>query len=433
MIRIAAALLVLVMSSASAAAIEPPVVDPSAPLPPASAGPVVAMTQRGECVVTGVRGELNSTLVDVQQGMLSRGEGQLVAVIDSGVQPSSRLPNVVAGGDYLARGDGLTDCDGHGTLVAGLIAGQPGPDGFSGIAPAARILAVRQSSPRFTPAARVDTTQVALDTLARAVVHAADLDATVIVIPTAVCTAPDKIGDQQSLGAALRYAAIDRNVVIVAAAGDTGSSSGGLATQCAPNATPNATNVGRWDGVTSVSTPSWWQPYVLSVGAVTDSGVPADFTMPGPWVGVAAAAENVVSVSNDPAGGLANGMPDGRGGLIPLDGTGYAAAYVAGAAAAVRSRYPDLSARQVIERLSATASRGARASSQFVGSGVVDPIAALSWVLEPTAAAPAPTRVDAPASPAVRDNKPFVVAVVGTAALIGVVGLVAAFRRRKAE
>lgn len=429
MIRIASALLVLVMTSAPAAAIEPPVVDPSAPLPPASAGPVVAMTQRGECVVTGVRGELNSAMVDVQQGMLSRGEGQLVAVIDSGVQPSPRLPNVVAGGDYLARGDGLTDCDGHGTLVAGLIAGQPGPDGFSGIAPAARILAIRQSSPRFSPAARVDATQVALDTLARAVVHAADLDATVIVIPTAVCTTPDKIGDQQALGAALRYAAIDRNVVIVAAAGDTGASGGGLATQCAPN----ATNVERWDGVTSVSTPSWWQPYVLSVGAVTDSGVPADFTMPGPWVGVAAAAENVVSVSNDPAGGLANGMPDGRGGLIPLDGTGYAAAYVAGAAAVVRSRYPDLSARQVIERLSATASRGARASSQFVGSGVVDPIAALSWVLEPTAAAPAPTRVDGPASTTVRDSKPFVVAVVGTAALIGVVGLAAAFRRRKAE
>jgi membrane-anchored mycosin MYCP len=34
--------------------------------------------------------------------------------------------------------DGLTDCDGHGTLVAGLIAGQPGDDGLSGVAPAAR-------------------------------------------------------------------------------------------------------------------------------------------------------------------------------------------------------------------------------------------------------------------------------------------------------
>ena len=35
-------------------------------------------------------------------------------------------PNVEPGGDYVETTDGLTDCDGHGTLVAGLIAGQPG-------------------------------------------------------------------------------------------------------------------------------------------------------------------------------------------------------------------------------------------------------------------------------------------------------------------
>jgi subtilisin family serine protease len=56
----------------------------------------------------------------------SRGDSQTVAVIDTGVQPGPRLPNVEAGGDFVESTDGLTDCDGHGTLVAGLIAGQPG-------------------------------------------------------------------------------------------------------------------------------------------------------------------------------------------------------------------------------------------------------------------------------------------------------------------
>ncbi|EUA38649.1 subtilase family protein [Mycobacterium avium subsp. avium 2285 (R)] len=66
----------------------------------------------------------------------SRGDGQLVAVLDTGVRPGPRLPNVEPGGDFVETTDGLTDCDGHGTLLAGLVAGQPSPDdGFAGVAP----------------------------------------------------------------------------------------------------------------------------------------------------------------------------------------------------------------------------------------------------------------------------------------------------------
>ena len=137
--------------------------------------------------------------------------------------------------------DGLTDCDGHGTLVAGIIAGQPGPDGFSGVAPGARLLSIRQTSPRFSPnAGGKDPASVraALDieTLARAVVRAADLGASVINLSTAACLAPDRLGDQQTLGAAFRYAAIDKDVVIVSAAGNSGAGiAGAPGAQCASN------------------------------------------------------------------------------------------------------------------------------------------------------------------------------------------------------
>ena len=55
-----------------------------------------------------------------------RGAGVKVAVIDTGVSPHGRLPNLTPGGDYvIAGGDGLSDCDAHGTLVASVLAAAP--------------------------------------------------------------------------------------------------------------------------------------------------------------------------------------------------------------------------------------------------------------------------------------------------------------------
>ena len=54
----------------------------------------------------------------------STGNGVPVAVIDTGVNPSPRMP-VVPGGDYIMGGDGLLDCDAHGTIVASLIGAAP--------------------------------------------------------------------------------------------------------------------------------------------------------------------------------------------------------------------------------------------------------------------------------------------------------------------
>lgn len=448
----AAVLAAALATSPSAVAVTQPVVEQDAVVPTGSAGPVTPMTQRNACATTGVIAGSDPGIAGPNQQILnladawqfSRGDGQTVAIIDTGVRPGPRLPVVEAGGDFVENGDGLTDCDGHGTLVAGLVAGQPGDDAFAGVAPGARLISIRQTSPRFSPTdpgedPTVARAQVDVTSLARAVVRAADLGARVINISVVICLPAGKEVDQTELGAALRYAAVDKDAVVVAAAGDNRSGAGATAAECASNP-PGVAGVPsdprNWAGVTSVSIPSWWQPYVLSVGSLTPTGQPSSFTMAGPWVGIAAPGENVTSVSNGPDGALANGVPDADGEMSSISGSGYATAYVTGVAALVRSRFPQLTAGQVIERITRTAHGAARSPSNLVGVGTVDPVAALTWDVDAPIAAVGdapPVRLAAPPTPAPEDDLPTVIAFAGAGALVFAVAATAAVARRRKD
>ncbi|MEO3758900.1 type VII secretion-associated serine protease mycosin [Mycobacterium sp. B14F4] len=441
-------------SCPAAQAVTPPHIDAGAVPPSGAAGPVQPMAQRSPCVSTGVLPGVDPGAHNPNRSMLnldgawrySRGDGQLVAVIDTGVKPGPRLPNVDPGGDFLESTDGLTDCDGHGTLVAGLIAGQPGPDRFSGVAPAARVLSIRSTSARFSPrdtGQDAATARVAFDvaTLARAVVRAADLGARVINISAVTCLPVSEAVDQNELGAALRYAAVDRDAVIVAAAGNNKAGlNPGSACPSNPLSDPGRPEDPRnWSAVTSVSIPSWWQPYVLAVASLDPAGRPSAFTMAGPWVGIAAPGQDVVSVGNGEGGGLANALPDEQGRLFGLNGSSFAAAYVSGVAALVRSRFPKLTAHQVIDRLTAGAHGAARAPSNLTGYGLVDPVAALTWDVTDSVrgdTGPEPQPVAAPQQPAPPDGTPRTVAFVGTgvlALIAAVAAAVAVHRRRTIE
>lgn len=436
----------------AAGAITPPQVDPGVAPPSGAAGPVSAFAQRSECVTAGVLPGTDPGVAGPNQAMLdlpgawaySRGDGQLVAVIDTGVRPGPRLPNVDPGGDFVESTDGLSDCDGHGTLVAGLIAGQPGADGFSGVAPNARLLSIRSTSAKFSPR---DTGQdpvvaratIDVTTLARAVVRAADLGARVINVSSVTCFPATVTIDQNELGAALRYATVEKDAVVVAAAGNNqaGLNPGSACPSNALSDPGRPEDPRNWAGVSSVSMPSAWNQYVLSVGSLTPTGKASAFTTAGPWVAIAAPGEFIASVGNADGGGLANALPNDRGQLFPLLSSSFAAAYVSGVAALVRSRFPELTAEQVVDRLTASARGAARAPSNLVGAGAIDPVAALTWDVSAateTGAEVDATALAAPAEPAPVDHTPRIIAFAGAGVLVlGAVLIAAAAANRRRE
>jgi membrane-anchored mycosin MYCP len=308
---------------------------------------------------------------------VTTGRSVRIAVIDTGVARHPRLAGrLIAGGDFVAGGDGLTDCDGHGTLVAGIAAASVDADtGFAGVAPAAEVISIRQSSPRYVVAGPAGESQAGdLRTLAAAVLHAVDLGADVINISEASCAPPGATGAAE-LRAAI-HRAVQRDVVVVAAAGNLGA---GGPDECPEEPTPGV-----------VVYPAWFSDDVLAVASVGPGGVPSRFNYPGPWVRVAAPGEGLVSLAVGGAG-LTDQLPGGDA-RTPLDGTSFAAPSVAGLAALIRARYPRLTAAQVIDRITATASQHASGRSDTTGYGLVDPVAALTRspaVLPPPGADPA--------------------------------------------
>lgn len=390
-----AVLLTVLADPAPASAIQPPVVEPGPP-PNGPLGPPEPTDLKAICgVPTGVLPQTDFTLQTSAEAMLnyaaawrfSRGAGQKVAVIDTGVNRHPRLPLLEGGGDYVSNTDGLQDCDAHGTLVAGLIAAAPSPaDGFAGVAPDATILSIRQNStvygvkaggsgqandPNATSPGYGNTV-----TLAYAISRAVSLGATVINLSEVACSPVGGGLDDAQLGRAVRYA-YERNVVVVAAAGNFNNQ--GLCKTQNAMPDPNMGLKSGWDSVRTIASPAWFSDYVLTVGALTTSGEPADFSLHGPWVGVAAPGERIISLDSS-GPGLINAVMSQQG-LAPINGTSFAAPFVSGVVALIRSRFPELNAGEVIDLVKRTAHTPGAGPNEATGYGVVDPIAALTYRL----------------------------------------------------
>ncbi|MFD0199155.1 MULTISPECIES: type VII secretion-associated serine protease mycosin [Saccharothrix] len=347
-----------------------------------------------------------------------------LAIIDTGVNANHpRLQGrVIPGGDYVeTEKKGVSDCDGHGTEVAGVAAAsRDETTGFVGAAPEATVLAFRQTSDNFEfkdPTGK-DNRETAgkVGTLAKAIVSAVDQGATVINISLTSCGDPTESSNQErELQAAIDWAVNDRNVVIVTAAGNI-DSEGGCRTQN-DNEDPNRVNV--------VASPPWYADNVLSVASVGQNGQVSPFSVWGPWVSVAAPGEDIVTL--DPAGqGLTDANRDPRSKqLAKIQGTSFASPYVAGVVALVRQRFPDLKAKQVMERITATAQHPGNPGGRDhkVGYGIINPVAALTAELpseRPGAKPVVPEQLMTDLGPLnPPSSTPMIVALSGTGAGVG--------------
>ena len=116
-------------------------------------------------------------------------------------------------------------------------------------------------------------------------------------------------------------------------------------------------------------------PSVLSVGAVEQDGSLAPFSDTRTPVSVTAPGTNITAAV---PGTFPGEYESGQA------GTSFAAAFVAGVAALVRTFYPNLDAAQVVARIEATADG---AAGPGTGNGMVNPVQAVTAVLPAAALA----------------------------------------------
>jgi type VII secretion-associated serine protease mycosin len=262
---------------------------------------------------------------------LTRGDGVTVAVIDSGVDAShpDLQRNLLPGVDLIDpdNADAWTP-EAHGTGVAGVIAGHGhgpgGGDGVLGIAPAASILPIRVSTD--------DEHQPTSNLIADAIEEAVAAGASIVNI--SLSTGRVDL-DERAVAAARR-----NDVVVVAAAGNM----------------PDA------EAVTFPAA----LPGAVAVGATDQAGSRAEFSVTGPELALAAPGTDIVTTGINQ-------------GYVRASGTSVAAPIVAGAAALVRARFPDLSADEVVHRLISTATdEGTPGHNEEYGHGIVNVVAALT-------------------------------------------------------
>jgi hypothetical protein len=327
-----------------------------------------------------------------QAQRVSTGSGVTIALLDTGVDPAqpNLVGSVITGPDFTKSGEkpGGPFYGIHGTAMASLLVGHGhgagGADGVLGVAPGARLLSVRVVLDATDPA----TTDSAITSglpaaIAAGIRYAVSSGAQVIDLPLdpgespsalqASTAPPPPAGTPLTFaqaaaqaaagGSAAEHAAVSfalrKGVVLVAPAGDTGTSTDG------------------------VNFPASY-PGVISVGAFDSTFTKAPFTSHQPYVTLTAAGS-----------GMAAATPTG---YATVSTTAAASAVVTGIAGLIKSQYPELTPAQVSQALtSSTVFRHQGGLSDGSGHGTADAAAALKAAA--VIAKPVPPRAGAGAVP----------------------------------
>jgi subtilisin family serine protease len=261
----------------------------------------------------------------------SAGAGVPVYVVDTGVTPNPGFGNRLASGfTAFTDGYGTSDCDGHGTHVAGTVASTP-----YGVAKAATVVPVRVLD--CSGAGSTTTVIAGLDWIAAN--HAPGTPGVVNLSMNGPLSSP--------LNAAVAGLIAD-GLTVVVAAGNQGPT------------------------VDACTTSPASAPAALTVGATGPDDVAAPFSDLGPCLDVFAPGVSIVSLdATNPAGSAT------------MSGTSMAAPHVAGVAALYLGEYPAATPDQVAAVITGAAERvvtgaGATTTTELVSSDVLPPLGTAS-------------------------------------------------------
>lgn len=248
----------------------------------------------------------------------------VVAVIDTGLDIThTDLINRIAPGGYnfYSNTENVTDDNGHGTMVSGIIAAQMNNRvGIAGMSGPYRV--------SILPLKVFNKDTASMSDLIRAIDYAISLDVDIINM---------SLGGKQfsRLENEAVQRAIDAGIIIVAAAGND-----------------------ALDG-NPVIYPAAYD-HVISVGAVNASNVKTDFSTYNQQVDLVAPGQGIVSTYPNQS-------------YVKMDGTSFAAPIVSGAVAMVKGLHPNLSTYEIAQLLRRSATDlGMPGFDTYYGMGVLD-------------------------------------------------------------
>jgi serine protease AprX len=307
------------------------------------------------------------------------GKGVDVAVIDTGVAPVVGLnsPGKVVNGPDLSlesQSSNLQylDTNGHGTFMAGLIAGNDGqPGGYRGVAPDARIVSLKVG----VADGGTDVSQViaAIDWVVQ---HRKDNGMNIRVINLSYGTNSTQPYTADPLAFAVEQAE-QAGIVVVAAAGNTGYQNGASAQGLAdPAYDPNIIAVGATD---TMGTATPWDDNVAAFSASAASCSTAcrapDLVAPGTHMQGLRVPGSYIDQNN------ADGVISDQ--YFRGSGTSEATAFVSGAVADLLQKYPKATPVQVQNMLRTSSDKLSSYNWKQQGQGELDMKKLLSTPLAP--------------------------------------------------
>ncbi|MFF2661296.1 type VII secretion-associated serine protease mycosin [Kitasatospora sp. NPDC058032] len=318
-----------------------------------SAGIVVGLTIGPAVAVDSIRDQQwhLDTMKAPEIWQTSKGRGVTVAVIDGGfrLDHPDLAGQLLSGKDMSGLSGGLgVDKSGHGTGIAGLIAGSGkglGGKGAYGLAPEARILPIKINI-NDDPAQPIDASGY-LKQVSQGITYAADQGARVINVSSVAGSSGVSTGDIAELEKAVEYAN-GKGALVVAGAGNSGQEGN-------PVLYPAAL------------------PSIMAVAAADQAGTATGESEHGPQIDIAAPGVDIYTSCV------------AESGYCKKHGTSDATALVSASAALLWSVHPDWAPNQIARVLINTAGKPKDGSSRtdFIGYGIVRPRVALTTPGDP--------------------------------------------------